>query len=511
LKKVFLLFIFFFFLFLQTANADSGSERLIKIGSRDFPESVLLAEILASSIEKYTEYKVDRKFNLGGVRICLASMENQALDIYPDYSGSLIHNILGDKTKEEYLVEYLSSSLEKKSLGLSPQLGFDNNFVLVSRKDWAKKNKIFSISDLAKKLSSDLDFNPRVAFKPSFLHRSDGYQALKETYDFSFKNLLSMEYNIAYANLKAGRLDIIDSFGTDARLQDSELFILEDDKKALLNYEAYYLMNLNILKENPDLLKVLSVLKDSFSNEKILELNQQIASGLSYKEVASRFLESLESKDSKKNLYSQNTSLEKFSRFNQDIKILTKALLEHLYLSLISFFLAAVVGIFIGVLISYRSKLAKFTLALISSVQTIPSLALLALLIPVLGLGYKAAIGALFIYALLPIIQNTFSGIKSIDENYLHLAQSLALREQEILFKVKIPMARNTIIAGLKTSMVICIGTATLATFVGAGGLGDIIKAGIDLNSNYLIILGAAPAAALALISSMLFSKLERV
>jgi osmoprotectant transport system permease protein len=140
----------------------------------------------------------------------------------------------------------------------------------------------------------------------------------------------------------------------------------------------------------------------------------------------------------------------------------------------------------------------------------IPSLALLALLIPICGLGFKPALVALSIYALLPIVQNTYTGIISIAPEYMDLARSLALKPWTIISRVQVPMALATIIAGIRTSSVICIGAATLATFVGAGGLGDLIKAGIDLNSNYMIALGAVPAAVLALSVSYALSLVEK-
>lgn len=507
--KKFLLVFFLFFYFGLNVYSENLHTKNIRVASRDFPESILLAEILSSAIEKYSDYEVDRKFNLGGVKICFSAIENNELDIYQDYSGSLINNILGRKSKDEYILDFLKTKIYLDyGLKLSDELGFNNNFVLVANKSWAEKHKLKNISDLALKLKNDPEFNPRVAFRADFIHRSDGYKSIKETYGIDFENLNVMEYNIAYANLKSNRLDLIDSFSTDPRLMDKDLVLISDDRSAFLKYDALYVYRSEILETYPELIKIFSKLESSLSDKTILDLNLQIASGKSYQEVANSFLDKIDLNSKPLKLSSRPIPK---SLLKENIEMFTKAFYEHLLLSYGSFFLAAVFGIIIGVLISYDLKISKFVLALISSLQTIPSLALLALLIPVFGLGYKSALGALLVYALLPIIQNTFSGINSISSEYILLARSLALTEFQILKDIKLPMARNFILAGLKTSVVICIGTATLATFVGAGGLGDIIKAGIDLNSNYLIILGSAPAALLALFSSFVFSKLERV
>ncbi len=494
----------------------SVKAKTIRVGSRDFPESVLSAEILSSAIEKYSDLKVDRNFNLGGVRINMAAMQSNNLDIYPDYTGSLLHNLLGEHSEKEYLSNYLKETLKNKyELSMSEPLGFDNSFVLAVRKDFAKKHKLEKISDLSKINPENL----RVSFKHSFIKRPDGYEQIKKVYGYDFKNLRAMEYNIALQQLLAGRIDVIDSFSTDSRIKNPKLLTLRDDRKALLAYSSIYLSRNKILAKYPEIETILNSLSSSLTNDKMLKLNERIEKGETYKEVAADFLKELEASTntfSKKRLLpnNQRSSKEKKSgieaRLSQDLPLVKKALLEHLCLSFLAAFLAALFGISLGVLITYKEKLAKIVLGISAVTQTIPSLALLALLIPIVGLGFYPALVALFVYALLPVIQNTYTGIKGIDNKYIELGKSLALSEKELLFKIKMPMAASVVIAGVKTSLVICIGTATLATFVGGGGLGDLIKAGIDLNSNYLICLGALPAAALALISNIALTKVEK-
>ncbi len=479
------------------------------MGSRDFPESVLLAEILSSAIENNTDLLVDRKFHLGGVKVCVTAMQANSLDIYPDYTGSLMHNLLGEKSPNEYLDDYLRSSLEQKyKFTLSDKLGFDNSFVLVVRRDFADKHQLKTLSDLQLLVIKEpsLESSLKVAFKHSFIARPDGYQQLKTIYGFDFNNLRAMEYNIAYEQLKAGRVDLIDAFSTDARLLDPSLQVLIDDRSALLAYDSVFLMRNELLNEHPELVGVLQILNNSLTNERILELNKRIVAGETYKNVAQSFLSSI----SPTQAHKRDLSHVYATRFHQDSSILLRALKQHLILSFTALFIAIALGVSLGIYISYNAIAARIILAIGSVTQVIPSLALLALLIPIFGLGFKPALVALSIYALLPIVQNTYTGIISIAPEYMDLARSLALKPWTIISRVQVPMALATIIAGIRTSSVICIGAATLATFVGAGGLGDLIKAGIDLNSNYMIALGAVPAALLALAVSYALSLIEK-
>lgn len=492
------------------------SADIIRVGSRDFPESVLLAEILSRAIEKNTNLKVDRKFNLGGVKVCTTAINSKSLDIYPDYTGSLMHNMLGERSPAEYLDDYLRSSLEQRySLILSDKLGYDNNFVLVVRSDYADKHRLKTISNL----KQNLDLNLRVAFKPSFIARADGYQQLRRVYGFDFKNLKAMEYNIAYKQLKAGRVDLIDAFSTDARLLDPELRVLVDDRHALLPYESVFVMRKELYEKYPQLAAVIAGLNNSVDNKTIIRLNAKVAAGESYSDVAQQFLAELSldglprfaNNGAVQGAERRSNPLMSWLGLRQDYTdILLRALRQHILLSFSALLVSALLGISIGVIISYSQRLASIILGIAAVTQVIPSLALLALLIPILGLGFKPAFAALAIYALLPIIQNTYSGISSIAPEYMDLARSLALSPMTIISRVQLPMAAASIVAGLRTSSVICIGAATLATFVGAGGLGDIIKAGIDLNSNSMIVLGALPAAMMALGISYILSLIEK-
>ncbi|MFB7156424.1 ABC transporter permease/substrate-binding protein [Lysinibacillus sp. NPDC056232] len=187
---------------------------------------------------------------------------------------------------------------------------------------------------------------------------------------------------------------------------------------------------------------------------------------------------------------------------------LLASLLEHIQISFIALFLAVVIAIPLGIYLTNKKKIAETIIGMSAVLQTIPSLALLGLLIPLFGIGKVPAIIALVVYALLPILRNTFTGINEVDPSLKEAAMAMGMNTRKRLVKVELPLAMPVIMAGIRTAMVLIVGTATLAALIGAGGLGDIILLGIDRNNTALIIIGAVPAAILALVFDFLLKKL---
>ncbi|MCY9546383.1 osmoprotectant update ABC transporter permease/substrate-binding subunit OpuFB [Lysinibacillus xylanilyticus] len=188
---------------------------------------------------------------------------------------------------------------------------------------------------------------------------------------------------------------------------------------------------------------------------------------------------------------------------------LLASLVEHIQISFIALFFAVVIAIPLGIYLTNKKKIAETIIGISAVLQTIPSLALLGLLIPLFGIGKVPAIIALVVYALLPILRNTFTGINEVDLSLKEAAMAMGMNTRKRLVKVELPLAMPVIMAGIRTAMVLIVGTATLAALIGAGGLGDIILLGIDRNNTALIILGAVPAAILALVFDFLLKKLE--
>jgi osmoprotectant transport system permease protein len=190
---------------------------------------------------------------------------------------------------------------------------------------------------------------------------------------------------------------------------------------------------------------------------------------------------------------------------------LLQALLQHIQLVFISMLIAIAVGVPLGILITRIKPLAAPILGVAGILQTVPSLALLGFMIPLFGIGIKTAVAALFLYSLLPIIRNTFTGIKDVDKATLEAAKGMGMTNFQILFKVQLPLALSVMMAGIRTATVINVGTATLAAFIGAGGLGDFIFLGISRNIDALVLIGAFPAALLALLFDWLLGRLEKI
>jgi osmoprotectant transport system permease protein len=185
-------------------------------------------------------------------------------------------------------------------------------------------------------------------------------------------------------------------------------------------------------------------------------------------------------------------------------------LLEHIGLTLSSVALACALSIPLGIYIAHHKRIAASALNVAGILQTIPSIALLGFLIPILGIGIQPAIFALFLYSILPILRNVYTGIRGIDQNVLDSAKGMGMSPQQILWKVELPLAMPTLLAGIRTATVINVGVATLAAYIAAGGLGEFIFGGIALNNSTMIIAGALPAALLAIVLDFLLSLLQR-
>lgn len=199
------------------------------------------------------------------------------------------------------------------------------------------------------------------------------------------------------------------------------------------------------------------------------------------------------------------------STFSERRAELVSSLLEHIQISFIALFFAVLIAIPLGIFLSRRKRISEGIIGIIAVLQTIPSLALLGLLIPLFGIGKVPAIIALVVYALLPILRNTYTGIKEVDPALIEAARAMGMNSKRRLLKVELPLAMPVIMAGIRTAMVLIVGTATIAALIGAGGLGDLILLGIDRNNTALIVLGAIPAALLAILFDLVLRRFETV
>lgn len=183
---------------------------------------------------------------------------------------------------------------------------------------------------------------------------------------------------------------------------------------------------------------------------------------------------------------------------------------EHLYISLIALGLGIIVAVPLGILLSKTTKIAKVVLSITSVLQTLPSLAILALMIPFLGVGVVPAIIALFIYVLLPILNNTYLGMRSVNSNLVAAGTSMGMTRWQTIYMVELPLAIPVIMAGIRLSAVYAISWATLASYIGAGGLGDFIFNGLNLYQTDYIVAGAVLVTVLALLVDFILSRVEK-
>jgi len=456
----------------------------IVIGSKKFTESYVLGEIAKTVLER-AGFSVQERAGMGGTIILWQALRGGQIDLYPEYTGTIGEEIL--KTKEQLSEEAMRQALEKFGVGMSDDLGFNNTYALVMRRTVADGFGLHTISDLRR--HPEL----KVGLTHEFLDRQDGWHPLAARYGLTMPNVSGIDHAIGYAALAQGSIDLKDAYSTDARIQENDLVVLRDDLRFFPEYKAVFLYR---LKLDP---RAISALNHSgrIDETKMTSLNAAAERTKNYAYAASLLFPS-----------APNDAI---PRANLAPK-LCRWITRHLQLASISLLFSILIGLPLGIAASRGGALGQGILAVVGMIQTIPSLALLALLVPVpfLGISATTAIVALFLYGLLPIVRNTATGIQDIPPALRDSATALGLEPGARLRKIYLPLASRTILAGIKTSAVINIGTATLAALIGAGGLGEPILSGLNLNDNATILEGAIPAAILALLVQGLFDLLDR-
>ena len=470
----------------------------LKIGSKRFTESYILGEIVTQAAAETGEAVASHRQGLGNTGIVFAALKSGAIDIYPDYTGTIAKELL--KLDDAFDLMRLNAILAADGLGVAVPFGFNNTYALAMLETQAEALGIKKLSDLA--AHSELKFG----LSQEFLGRTDGWLGLIGTYGLNKRiRVTGLDHGLAYEALAAQQIDVIDIYSTDAKIQKFKLRVLADDKHYFPPYEAVLIYRLDVPNRFPKVWQRLQRLRGMIDNASMVRLNAQAElDGKDFAMVARNFLEKETSAVSKK------TPPQTFwSRlFAPDFWPLT---LQHLKLVFVSLLASVLVGVPLGIAASCHPRFAKIILALTGILQTIPSLALLAFLIPVFHqIGTVPALVALFLYALLPIVRNTFTGLTQIAPSLRESAEVLGLPASARLKRVELPLAMGTILAGIKTSAVINVGTATIAAFIGAGGYGERIAAGLALNDNMLLLAGAIPAAVLALLVQWGFDWLDR-
>lgn len=478
----------------------SYSKEPIVISSKSFSESVILGEILSVLLEEKYKQPTIKKLNLGGTSIAFDALLNDDIHVYPEYTGTgyvMLLKMNGERDPNRVFDIVSTASQKKWGIIWSKPLGFNNTYALAVRASDERFSNISRASELAQKVSSYT-----YAGHYEFMEREDGFRGFNKTYklNFSSDKVLSMNEGLMYKAIKDGQVDMITAYSTDGRIKAYDLKIIEDDLKFFPPYYPSYIAKNKTLQDYPALTKAIQDLEGLIGQEEMIEMNDQVDRlKIPPNTVARYFLNS-------KNLVQSNVQLENrqnesfFSFFLNKKSYLVKLLKEHLFLSFGAIIMALIVSIPIGVALTRFSSAGKIIFPIINTVQTIPSLALLGFLIPLIGIGQLPAMIALFLYSLLPLVRNTYTGISGVDKKYIEASKGIGLTNRQVLLKVEIPLALPIMMAGLRTAMVIVIGTATIAALIGAGGFGDPIFRGVATVNRNLILLGALPAALMAIV-----------
>ncbi|MET3132609.1 osmoprotectant transport system permease protein [Oxalobacteraceae bacterium GrIS 1.11] len=464
----------------------------LKVGSKRFTESYILGEILTQSAAPFAH--AEHRQGLGNTAIVLAALEAGNIDVYPEYIGTIASEIL--KHGQPVGLEQMRRELAALGLGVAGPLGFNNTYALAMRAD---AGAIARLSDLAGQ--------PQLKFGLSheFIGRADGWPGLAARYGLP-QHPHGLDHGIAYEALARRQVDVIDIYSTDAKISQYGLRVLADDKAYFPRYDAVLLYRLDVGRRFPAAWQALRALEGRIVAADMIAMNAAVEiGGKSFAAVARDWLAS-SVRPVAPGAAARRGLMAKL--FDDDLWTLTR---QHVTLVLLSMLLACAVGIPLGVLAAFAPRLRQGVLALVGVLQTVPSLALLAILIPLLGMiGTVPALIALFVYALLPIVRNTCTGILQVPQGLRLAALALGLRRRECLLYVDLPLALPVILAGVKTAAVMSVGTATIAAFIGAGGYGERITIGLALNNNDMLLAGAIPAALLALLTQGLFELIER-
>ncbi|MGZ4984924.1 MAG: glycine betaine ABC transporter substrate-binding protein [Chthoniobacterales bacterium] len=472
------------FLLLATATLNAADP--IVIGSKKFTESYVLAEIAKHSLGG-AGFKVEHRQGMGGTIILWEALRGRQIAVYPEYTGTIAEEIL--KNPRVTSLEALRAELAKSGVGMTDELGFNNTYALVMRRDAAERMNIRTISDL--RAHPELQFG----LTHEFLDRRDGWEPLAARYQLQPQNLKGIDHGLGYEALRTGSIDVKDAYSTDAKIAENDLVALQDDLHFFPQYKAVYLYQLSLGQEA---VAALNSIAGTLDEARMIRLNAEAERTKDYGRAA--------------DLYFDNDGGTKRVAESLTHKVL-RWTARHLELAGVSLLLAILVGVPLGILASRPGPISHLILGLTSAIQTIPSLALLALLVPLpfFGISARTAIAALFLYGLLPIVRNTATGLQDIAQPIRESAIALGLTSGARLRQIYLPMASRTILAGIKTSAVINIGTATLAALIGAGGLGEPIISGLNLNDHATILQGAIPAAILALLVQWSFDLLDRL
>lgn len=475
-----------FALMLSLAVATATRADSTVFGSKAFTESVILGE-LATQLTREAGFAAEHRRQLGGTRVLWSALVRGDIDCYPEYTGTLRTEIFAGKNIAND--DELRAALARESMWTSTPLGFNNTYVLGMRRDRAAALGITRMSQLADHPTL------RFGFSSEFMQRVDGWPGIRARYRLPQQDVRGLNHDLAYRGLQSGALDVTDLYSTDAEIIHYDLVTLDDDASFFPNYDALIVCRNDVavpVRES------LNRLGERIDEATMTKLNARAALDREPEaQIAASFL-----RDQLRVSASAQVD-------GRAVRVWARTR-EHLAMVGISLGFAMLVAIPLGIVAFYRRAVGRVVFAIADVLQTLPALALLVFLIPWLGIGYAPAVVALFLYSLLPILRNTHTGLADVPRDLRESAEALGLPRTARLRYVELPLAARSILAGIRTAAVINVGTATLGALIGAGGYGQPILTGIRLDDTRLILEGAVPAAALALLVQWGFGWIER-
>jgi osmoprotectant transport system permease protein len=467
---------------LLAAHAAVAGEA-VTVGSKNFTEAVVLGEVAAQSARQ-AGVDVSHRRQLGGTRILWRALEQGQIDAYAEYTGTLKQELLQRPQASDAQVRAL---LAEHGLAMTASLGFQNTYAFGMDRDRAAQLGVRTLSDLRGRPAL------KIGLSNEFLQRADGWPGVRRTYDLP-QRPDGLDHDLAYRALHSGAIDVTDLYSTDAEIPYYDLQVLQDDRRYFPDYQAVFLYRLDLQQRAPAFVQALTGLEGRIDVAAMQRMNAQVK--LEHRDeaqVAADFL---------------GVAPQQVAGPGRRIAQRTW---EHLALVGVSLGLALLVALPLGVLAARRPKLGQLVLSFTGLLQTLPSLAVFVFMIPLFGIGARPAIAALFLYSLLPIVRNTHAGLTGIPRELRETAAALGLSPRTRLWRIELPLALRTILAGVKTAAVINVGTAALGALIGAGGYGQPILTGIRLDNLGMILEGAIPAAILALVVQGLFEVFERM
>jgi osmoprotectant transport system permease protein len=484
-------------------------EETLRIGHKNFAENELLAEMFARVIADRTGLRVER-LRLADTLPCFEALKAGQIAAYPEYTGTGLVEMLGEapvRSRREALYRVRTEFQARWDLWWLAPLGFNNAYELAVPRQIAERHNLRTISDLAK-VAPQL----RAAVGFDFATREDGLPGLRKVYGMEFKEVRQMQQNLKYQAAGERAVDCIDVYTTDGLLLVHDLVVLEDDRKFFPPYEAAPLVRGDVLRRRPEVGAALGLLAGALDEARMRRLNRRVQEDREPVErVAQEALEELGMLAARKGSAPTGRSAS-FLRYLVDHRSsLAAQTAEHLALSGAGLLLGVLVAMPLAFLLERRRALAEPVIRAVSLTQTIPSLALLAFMIPLFGIGPRPAILALWIYSIFPVLRNAYTGLRDADPRAVEAATALGMTGTQVLWSVRLPLAAPVIMAGVRTAAVLTVGTATLAAFVGAGGLGEPIVSGLQKADPHVILSGALPAAALALLVDAVLGAAERL